>query len=294
MNKWGIFSMRYTTQHLLLLVLACGALFGVNVFAVGQLMAVQCVFITCVVIIGGSLGLWWHSRKQESKAAPPAKPLLVGVGAAICVVGVLGYLLGSTRIEICARTQYVRKIHSLGLIGWTEVIRTPQAALIEEKLKYRTKNNKWVPVTEYWLGGIGDWMPWHYYPQIDEVALDLETLAYLEPVEASHQILEATNRLDVQFAQIRNHVFLELRYRLGDLGGKRRPGTDAQIVRTWWKDFEPLLRPLKQTSDLRKALMNYARLQPSSHLDAFTRCYFKQELAPFVLKAGLGANRTNW
>lgn len=279
--------MRFTLQHLVFWLTCCVLLAGVNFAVGGHATLFQGMFTLIVCGIGALWGIRRFKKKHPDVRIAPAKPLLKGIAGAAILSLVLGVLFDSRVYEVCTRTHRGRITRYWGILSFAVVQEDDTSRYIADTLQFHPQDPNWVPVTEYSLVGIGDWMPSFKYPMLNLELDDLRLLSMLKPVEKTHSVFLLDNPLDCKFAHIRDKMMWELRYRLGQNGGTRRSGTDEEILNLWWRDFEPLLRPLHSNNDLKDAIAEYRTRHRSKDFDSFTQSYFDQELTPFAAFVGL-------
>ena len=251
--------MRFTLQHVLAFHGACLLLVAANVVLTGGIGAVEGILILLICASGGAWGLWRHGREP----LPPLRPFVLGMLKAVLISLLIGLLLGVNRAEICTRTLYDAREFYLGVLRWRVSGPTDRSRVIEQDLKCVTLDRHWVPVNAGLWVVHGDSMPQFRYPLLRWHAQDLRLLAHLEPVEKCHAMFQWDNPIDLQMASLRERIHVELEWRLGRYGGERRPGTDADIVRSWWQEFEPILRPMKKPEDFQKAVDDFRRRNTS-------------------------------
>jgi hypothetical protein len=279
--------MRFALQHLLLWLLCCLLLAALNTAVGGSVTLSQGIFSFAVTGIGAIWAIRLHRKNYPEVPIAPSISVLKGIVAAVLLSVGIGFIFGFQHFELCTRTHCQRICQNVGVLNFQRLKEDNEARFIREALGFSPSERNWVPVTEYSIMGIGDWMPTFRYPMLGLEMDDLQVLSLLRPVKRSHSLFLLDNPLDCKFAHIRDKVLWELRYRMGQNGGQRRLGTDQKIVDRWWQDFEPLLRPLQSHDNLKQAIVDYRAIQRSDDFDLFTQEYMDQELAPFATTVNL-------
>ena len=196
----------------------------------------------------------------------PLQPFLMGIAGAVGLSLVFGIAFGPTDTEDCTRTREKRTTRNWGILCFSTIYENEESKIISDVLKFHPNEHNWV--------GGGDWhdlAPTFLYQSLSLTKADLYELAKLKPVEKCHSIFLLDNPLDCKFQLIRYKILLNL----GKEGGN---GTGEEIMEAWWKEYEPLLRPLRSNDDLKRGILDY-RTGKNRYYDA--------ELSPFARMVGL-------
>ena len=262
--------MRFTLQHILLWQLCSAGVIALNFALGGRCDLMQGMFALIVYGCGCLWGIVRYSARHPEVRVAPLSASIKGIAKFIAASLILGFLLGTRTREICTRTFSGRCTINFGILNNQRVAYDEEAKFIQDALKYKPREHNWVNSSTYsWLGN-GCYFPQFKYPMLEFDINDLHRLSLLDPVEQSHSLFELDNPSDFQLSQVRKEILCELKYRFGELGGRRRAGSDAAIVQNWWRDFEPLLRPIKSEADLQKAHKDWDANARSPDLDDFT------------------------
>jgi hypothetical protein len=255
--------MRFTLQHVLAFHVAWLLLAGVNVLLSGRFSLCDALVIPLVCGAGGVVGLLrFNSLQGRSTPCPPLRPFLVGMLKAVALSVFSGLLFGAHQAQVCTRTSEVEQDWYLGALRLRISESTAAAEIIRTDLRYVPAEKHWMATsTGLWFTH-GDQFPRYRYPILQWSDDDLRLLAYLQPVEKCQVLFQCESAIDLRMSDLRSRLHNELLYRLGKLGGKRRAGTDAEIVNEWWREFEPVLRPSSTPEDLARAKADFAATGP--------------------------------
>jgi hypothetical protein len=260
--------MRFTLQHILGVLLVCLCFVVANVLLGTTVGLAQGSTITIVCFTAAVWALWRCRKRHPDALLAPFRPFFLSMARFMLVALLAGFIFGSHRYEVCTRTRATAVTRDIWLLRWrTAAVPTPESQVIVEELHFPAGEHNWVPTVDYSMLGIGDWLPSFRYPALNLEVDDLRGLAALDPPEQCHGLFRLDNPLDCQFASARDNVLLVLKWRLGKNGGTREEGADAEIVRRWWREHEPLLRPLRDKEDLRKSLQDYHATPRNDYLD---------------------------
>jgi len=244
--------MRFTLQHVLVWQASCLAVIAGNVAIGGRCDLAQGTMTVGVCGAGCALGILVHGRIWRGKLAS-IWPALIGEGFLLGLVLLvnLSHTPQPLVIERCTRTLCVKKSWPLGVLNPTWIEYGEEAKFVRDVLKYVPGEHHWVSNSHRLQvsGGPGprseySW-PQSEYPMLELTLEDLKKLALLEPVEKSHVVFEWENLLDDKLALAREAIIQDLRHRFSEAGRKRWKGSDEAIAQWWWRENEPLLKPIK-------------------------------------------------
>lgn len=277
--------MRFTVQHISLIFGCCFVLTGLNLMLGSDVSAPRFVYSLVLCVVGAALSLGRHHKKHPDIVVAPAFSILYGIAGVLLAAFVLGLVFGPRCLEICTRTRATLQTIDTGVIASSK-IHQGETAFFRDTLHFSPARH-WAYVGSHDFFSIACGMPRQRYPTLGMDRLELELLAHLQPVEKCHSLFMLEHPLDLQFAGVREMILWELRCRLGGNGGTRRGGTNAEIVRRWWDDFEPLLQPLEAQEGLVKACAEYKRAGRSADFDAWMQGCVEQKLTGAAARMGV-------
>ncbi len=263
--------MRFTLQHILLWQCCCLILIAINQAIGGRCDIWQGTITLATCGAGCVWGIRRHRKKHPDVPLAPLASVAKGIAMAVALSLLLGLVFGNQRYEICTRTFCARSTRNLGVLNPATVQCTDEAEFIRDMLKFVPSEHNWVTTVTYSNMAYADYFPSHRFPILELEMDDLRRLAHLEKVEQCHALFQLDNPQDIKLAKVRQAIFLDLERRCGD--------SDAEIVRGWWKDFEPLLRPIKSDAELQNDIADWRALPPTQAPNMYV--YLSEELKQF-------------